>query len=499
MSVHKRTSITSLTISGYRSIERLELEDLPPIVVLHGPNGSGKSNILRAAQLALRLAGLRPSPPVGRDAALSLEPAQADESLGLRADDFRAGGPPEVRVTLEVALGDRAAEILRLGKGRTPEKLVLDAAFQIEGAAAIRAWLERASVDDLPIARPPEPKDARAWTRVQAARREQDVATQELAVLRDAFDVAKRQRAPAAQRQEAKVRLQAATHRVAVADGQRQEAESALRRDALVAERAASALIPGLLQVSEAYRVPGGPEDPQAELFDALLSESPLQRAAARRLESLLSRAEILRDGGESVELFPVISDTFAEQQIRFRLGPHSELPLRNLGTGEQQVILMLARRVVTPCPIAQIEEPEAHLHKDLMVPLARVLRESVLGAEGAPEVDQLWIATHHRLFAIHEKYLDVSLDERGATRAVWRPRDEAATHFYEPSPYWDTLRGLVAEGMPGDAVVHYEDDKPVTVRDILLSIDGDHRLADRFVDAATRAFVLSLRRGADE
>ena len=99
----------------------------------------------------------------------------------------------------------------------------------------------------------------------------------------------------------------------------------------------------------------------------------------------------------------------------------------------------MLGQRVIAPSPIAHVEEPEAHLHKTLMDPLARVLCEAVLGDGGTPDVDQLWVATHHHLFAISEEFFDVSLDGAGSTQVEKRPREEAILHFYEPHPYWET------------------------------------------------------------
>ena len=160
----------------------------------------------------------------------------------------------------------------------------------------------------------------------------------------------------------------------------------------------------------------------------------------------------------------------------------------------------MLGQRVITPYPIAHLEEPEAHLHKTLMERLARVLRESVLGDGGTPDVDQLWMATHHHYFAIADEFFDVSIDDQGATRVARRKRDEAVKHFYEPSPYWDTLRGLVQSGMSADTVVSLDaQGQPIRAKDVLASIEGDRRIANEFVEAATKAFVLSLTKDEPE
>lgn len=253
-------------------------------------------------------------------------------------------------------------------------------------------------------------------------------------------------------------------------------------------------LLPRLVQTSDAYRIPGAKDDPQAALYAAFLSEDPLERDAAHRFGRRLAKAGLFGGKNDDIPLIPVDSRTYGEKQIRFRHPTHGELSLRNLGSGEQQLVLMLAQRVITPFPITHLEEPEAHLHTTLMEKLAPILRESVSGNGGTPDVDQLWMATHHHLFAIADAFFDVSLDEQGATNIVRRKRDEAVKHFYEPSPYWDTLRGLVESGLAAETIVSLDDQgNPVTARQILESIHGDRRLADQFVKAATEAFVLSL------
>ena len=134
----------------------------------------------------------------------------------------------------------------------------------------------------------------------------------------------------------------------------------------------------------------------------------------------------------------------------------------------------MLAQRVITPYPIAHIEEPEAHLHTSLMEPFARVLYESVTPDSGTPDVDQLWIATHHHHFALALEYFDVALVD-GATTVTRLPRAKAARHFYEPGPIWEALRQLSTSTKARDAVVFRgADGAPVTAAQILDSIDND-------------------------
>src|SRR5205823_5690330 len=127
-----------------------------------------------------------------------------------------------------------------------------------------------------------------------------------------------------------------------------------------------------------------------------------------------------------------------------------------------------------TPFPIAHIEESEAHLHTLLMEPFAHILHESVVPDTGTPDVDQLWIATHHHHFALALDYFDVQLID-GATVVTKKPRAKAASHFYEPGPIWEALRQLATSAKTRSAVVFRNaEGAPVTAAEILDSIEND-------------------------
>jgi hypothetical protein len=499
MSDHKRTAIRRLSIRRYRSIERIDLEDLPPLIVLYGPNGSGKSNILRAAQLILRAAARPGEMPMKRERAVSMSLPEADQSLDLRPDDFRFGDQPEIRISLAIDLGTRAREIVLPPSGRELSRLDLEVVFQLDGNSSIRFWFERAEVDGAFSIGPPADNDKRrARQSVDELRRGQVVLAEQRSNAERYLAEAERE-APTAEvierRSAQKNQILMFTQALKANEDALQRQESALDEEVFIAERVQRFLIPQVLQTSGAYRVPGGAEDPQDALYRAFLSEDRKERDAAQRLSQRLAGAGLFGAEKTGVALLPVDSRTYGEKQIRFKHPTHGDLPLRNLGSGEQQVVLMLGQRVITPFPIAHIEEPEAHLHKTLMEPLARVLREAVLG-EGTPDVDQLWIATHHHLFAISEEFFDVSLDGAGSTQVEKRPREEAIEHFYEPHPYWETLRTLLDDGRLDAETLLVEDESgPIRAKDVLSSMHGDRRVANRYVAAATRALVLSLAR----
>lgn len=500
MSEYRRTAIRRLSVRRYRSLRDVVLDDLPEVIVFYGKSGTGKSNLLRAVQLALRAAALPGALPTNRDEAVAMPLPEADRALSLRPDDFRFGDLPEIRISVEIDLGTRAREIIRPPSGRELSRLELEAVFQLPDNRVTRFWFERAHIDgSLSLGRPSEAQRRLALQLIEEVRdrRAELIAERDDAVR--SLDRAEAQDASSesiTHQLRLRAKIRDLTQDLKQADEKLLRLEGALEEDLFVAERVRRYLLPQLLQTSDAYRVPGGTGDPQSILYQAFLSEDPVKRSAAHRLGQRLARAGLFGAEGQAVAVLPVDSRTYAEKQIRFHHPMHGDLSLRNLGSGEQQVVLMIAQRVITPSPIALIEEPEAHLHKTLMEPLARVLSESVHGDGGTPDVDQLWMATHHHLFAIANEFFDVSLGEDGSTIVSRRKREEAAVHFYEPSPYWDTLRGLVESGMSPDTVVSLDEvGKPIRAKDVLDSIQGDRRIANEFVRAATKAFVLSLAR----
>jgi ABC-type transport system involved in cytochrome c biogenesis ATPase subunit len=265
--------------------------------------------------------------------------------------------------------------------------------------------------------------------------------------------------------------------------------------DPRIASEVRQTLLTGLLQVSPAYRVPGANDDPEEKIYRKCVSIDKPEREAIRRLGERLASAGLFGVSKGPIVISPVEDKRYGDGRRIYITHPtHTDLPLRNLGSGEQQIVYMLAQRVVTPYPIAQIEEPEAHLHASLMEPFARILHESVSRDSGTPDVDQLWIATHHHHFAIAEHFYDVSLDPKEGTKVEKRPREEAIKHFYEPHPYWETLRTLIEDKMLDPDTILVEDDSgAIRARDVLSSMHGDRVIANRYVAASTKALVLSL------
>jgi hypothetical protein len=170
------------------------------------------------------------------------------------------------------------------------------------------------------------------------------------------------------------------------------------------------------------------------------------------------------------------------------------------MGTGTQQLVWMVASMFLNASPILQMEEPEAHLHSQRMIPLAHYLQQAVTPTSGDPVIDQLWLETHHHAFAISPYYLDVSMDYDGWTQAAMTKRSQAIKHFYEPGPFWEALRQLVDSALNDDTVVFRDaSGLAITASMVKDSIEGDRILANEYAQAMTDAAVLALRRNAKQ
>jgi len=500
-----RTRLQSLSIRGYRSIELVELHDLPDLVVLHGKNGSGKSNLMRAIRLALRVMGLPGDLPGERASARSFSLEDARQLLHLRPEDFLRGGTREIRIRLGLGLGTRARETIGPLE-ESIQSLSFEVVLQNTDDKAIKLWLDLADAGGkafVPedIARLQTNRLPLALTRERSALRQ--LEQQRLLMKTEVFDELSIQMTNA---------LQAASAEV-------QRLQGLLGIDILIGERICQKfLAQQFVQLSDAERrvrdesaqssgdfpkreTPESDEEVAVNLQYYLYLASTSEDEALRRSVGLLGRrlgeAGLFGEGKEDrvpVRLQPIRHRTFQEYQLLLSHPLHGDLPLRSLSSGEQQLVLLLSQQVITPWPVAFVEEPEAHLHASLMLKLARALRQSVEGSP--PDVDQLWIATHHHAFAVASHYYDVRLDERGRTLVEKRSREQALEHFYEPGPFWDALKKLMDSGMKDEAVIfRNRQGKQVTAREIRDSLEGDDSVAREFVEFAMKQLVATLHK----
>jgi len=454
LAAHKPTRIRRLYVRGYRSIRELELTDLPPIVVLHGENGAGKSNILRAMALPMRWLGSDMEIAGTREESTRIDYVIADAQLGIRRDDFNRLARHEMQFRMEIELGSRAQQSV----GGLAEGACLDVDIVVQDVGdGIRWWAPRARIGD-------------------------------------GLSLTGNEAQPGA------LNRQGVEH---------QRAEVAAKH-ALILDRLRSRLLRReLLRVSDAYRrisrerIVGSefdvdigslvsPEQIQRRLYLMATSSDTRERAVPRHVATRLAQAI---GGSSPIELIAVRNNEFREYETQITRGDVDGIPLTSLGTGEQQLLILLLDVLVSSTPIVQIEEPEAHLHKKLMLRLADLLARVV----AEHDLDQLFIATHHHAFAIASEYYDVTCDDVHGTRAILTNRAKAIEHFYEPGPLWDALRSLVGSGLTDNAVLFRDESgAPVRAREVLASIREEGPLAKKFAEEMTKTILLSMREEAE-
>lgn len=509
MKLPPRTSIRALEIDGYRSIEHLKLEDLPALVVLLGKNGSGKSNLLRAIRLALSAAG-HLGQPTGDKQSLSYQ--QAKDLLGLRPQDFRRGGPPIIQIRLTLDLGPRFSESSLGFEWEDPYKIAFTARIEDNGRGIDTSFLDGHIDGKIPRIKATEPahQERDLLSKIIEDLEERKGRNELQVFAHDHFAFGWLHRhLPNLESSEPRLRLfssekiEEATH---IAQDRYRIATSRLAFSLIFDTRFRDALLGRLARYSDAERRVeeepiGNQERPrkgiQEELARASRSENSEVAQALTRLGRALGRVKLFGEAtADQVPLRAAESEMFREHLLMITPPEKKELPLHNLSSGERQIVLMLGHQVLRPWPIAFIEEPEAHLHKELLLKLAAYLQGSVEPYENAPpDSDQLWLATHHHAFAMAPCFYEVSLDEQGRTTVQKRPRSEAIRHFYEPNPYWDALEDLARDGLDESEVLMIDEDgKKVTVTDLRASIQGDRLLANRFVRDSLRSVLLSLK-----
>jgi energy-coupling factor transporter ATP-binding protein EcfA2 len=500
MAPYSRTAIRSLSIRGFRSIRSLDLDGLPDLIVLHGPNGSGKSNLLRAVRLVLGSATLPSELPVTREKSVVLSLIEADKFLDLRPDDFHIG-MLEIRIKISIELGNRSIALTGFN-GTLSDRITLELVIEQSSESELRYWFDKAETDSGIVLGGDDNATLRqALVLARSKRADAKRQLTELELQLSALVVQPNARQLEAQRGQLRAQIQSVRQAIQAHTETARSIEEQLGPRAFVAEYLRNTLLRQLLQVSPTYRVPGSPIDPEIALFQAFLSENVQERQATQRLGRRLAKAQLFGTSLDRIELLPVESNTYKEKQVRFKHPSGAELPLRNLGSGEQQIIFLLAQRVITPYPIAFLEEPEAHLHPSLMIPFGQVLLDSLAGAKEDPDVEQLWIATHHHLFALALEYFDVRI-MAGATEVRRLPRAKAAPHYYEPGPIWEALRQLAHSAKQKESVVfRTPDGRSVTAGEILDSIEKDPRqaVATEYAQAVTEVMVRAMQRRADK
>ncbi len=157
-------------------------------------------------------------------------------------------------------------------------------------------------------------------------------------------------------------------------------------------------------------------------IFYAYLSSDQQQK---RRLESI---RKILAEppfelGMLDVALHPE-TDVIDIGFVR----PDGRLPIENLGSGFQQLLLVLGQVFLDDSPLVALEEPEMNLSPQNQQHLLKALQR--LMQDPAIALDQLFISTHSPYFEFAENFYDVTLDKEGRTQIIQAETVERDRYF---------------------------------------------------------------------
>ncbi|HRJ40799.1 MAG: AAA family ATPase [Caldilineaceae bacterium] len=157
-------------------------------------------------------------------------------------------------------------------------------------------------------------------------------------------------------------------------------------------------------------------------LFYAYLSSNLQQK---RRLEAV---RRILAEPPFEIGLLDVsLHPETDEIDIGF-VRPDGRLTIESLGSGFQQLLLVLGQVFLNDSPIVALEEPEMNLSPQYQQHLLTALRR--LMQDPAVALEQLFISTHSPYFEFAENFYDVTLDKQGHTQITRATTAEHTRHF---------------------------------------------------------------------
>jgi hypothetical protein len=167
---------------------------------------------------------------------------------------------------------------------------------------------------------------------------------------------------------------------------------------------------------------PIGDRNLKRALFYAYLSPDPGQK---RRLAAI--RRTLAEPPFNLGELDVALDPTSGEIDIGF-VRPEGRLPLENLGSGSQQLLMVLGQIFLNDYPIIAIEEPEMNLSPQYQQYLLVALRQ--LMQDPDVKLRQLFISSHSPYFEFEENFFDVTRDANGATQVARLPIEKRAQYF---------------------------------------------------------------------
>lgn len=427
---------------GFRSVLDVELDLAPPagpvatdpadwVAVFRGPNGAGKSNVLRAIRAWFGLFRGTPWPgPCSPPARRDFDRSDfARQSLGATVLDGRL-----------VGLAEHARRV-GLPNPRGFDRL--RARFELSPAQDVGLHAAEVLLDGQDLARI-DMADTTTELRVFWGRLCRSLAEHGLGYL-PAFRGLREETA-------------------GLADGQ---------------EPASAARTP---------RVEHPVDGLQKLLSDASRSPDAVRRRGFRQFEEFV-RGPPLSRGRLSFEQDAEGGLTLLEERA---LGDLTvDMPVRSLGSGEQEALSILALAMVPGASVVAVEEPEAHLYWSTQRTLRAALERLCLDETTPP--GQFLVETHSHEFVFGTRYFDVSMVD-GATRVERRPNPEAHRHFHEPGPVRDALRDLLRVQLRPDEPLYTPAGKePVTAARMLDLLERGDPAADEFLQVAARAVLSAV------
>jgi len=157
-------------------------------------------------------------------------------------------------------------------------------------------------------------------------------------------------------------------------------------------------------------------------LFYAYLSSDPRQK---KRLEAI---RRILSEPPFGLGQLDIALDPESDEIDIGFMRADGRLPIESLGSGSQQLLLVLGQIFLNDSPLVALEEPEMNLSPQYQQHLLTALRR--LMQDPAIALDQLFISTHSPYLEFAENFYDVTLDKQGHTQIVRAAPQEHARHF---------------------------------------------------------------------
>lgn len=367
--------IESLRVQGFKSLADVTLADLSTINIFHGLNDVGKSNILQAIDLFFQLLPEAARAFTGDD--------EADRSIGLKNADlqpytpsvFRQGG--DGQITWEAHI--------RIAADTPPAWLRLRLVNAREGLKLALEW-------EKPVRFAGQPEDiAIRWLHEVCADPTSD------------FTLV--------------------------------TAERRFTDEWMGEETAPIDYTP--------YQRHGSPVEParlKQVLFEAVPHRDLQQRGRFKRLAQILNEQfgvgelDITWDEPRELERRMSESSRYVRDIVVRFLRPDmpEALGLADVGSGVQQLILLLGQMLLNPARSVGIEEPEMNLSPDWQVKLLEVLRELVKPTTDG--LEQLFITSHSLAFRPDSAdYYDVEYDPQARVTLVTRRPVEERQKYFKP------------------------------------------------------------------